>query len=426
MKILFLSHYFPPEVNAPATRTFEHCSRWVKLGHQVTVVTCNPNHPHGELYPGYSNRFWQEEQVAGIRVIRLWTFLSANKGFGLRALNYVWFMLACLLLCWRFGRHDVVISTSPQFFNGLAGYCVSRLRRLPWVLEIRDLWPESILAVGAMKESWITRLLYWLEHFCYRRCDLIVPVTDSFRDYMVGKAVDPDKILVIKNGVDLNLFSFTHAQPDQELDRLFDLNGMNGKFVAAYVGTHGMAHHLETILEAAEHLRDHPDIHFLMVGDGAERERLQQLAQANQLSNVTFLGQLPKSSMPALWNRVQVSLILLRKSDTFKSVIPSKIFESLAMNKAIVLGVEGESARLLDQSGCGVCIEPEDAAELARTVQALADDRERHQQLSAGGYEFVSEHFDRDRLAQRFVEGMAARIVTLSPPSAVCSDGRRD
>jgi glycosyltransferase involved in cell wall biosynthesis len=201
---------------------------------------------------------------------------------------------------------------------------------------------------------------------------------------------------------------------------------MNGKFVAAYVGTHGMAHHLETILEAAEHLRDHPDIHFLMVGDGAERERLQQLAQANQLSNVTFLGQLPKSSMPALWNRVQVSLILLRKSDTFKSVIPSKIFESLAMNKAIVLGVEGESARLLDQSGCGVCIEPEDAAELARTVQALADDRERHQQLSAGGYEFVSEHFDRDRLAQRFVEGMAARIVTLSPPSAVCSDGRRD
>lgn len=426
MKILFLSHYFPPEVNAPATRTYEHCSRWVQQGHQVTVVTCNPNHPHGQLYPGYRNRLWQEEQVAGIRVIRLWTFLSANKGFGLRALNYVWFMLACVLLCWRFGRHDVVISTSPQFFNGLAGYVVSRLRRLPWVLEIRDLWPESILAVGAMKESWITRLLYWLELFCYRRCDLVVPVTDSFRDYMIGRGIDPDKILVIKNGVDLNLFSLTQAALDHHMDSLFDLHGLNEKFIAAYVGTHGMAHHLETILEAAEKLRARADVHFVLVGDGAERERLQQLAQKKQLGNVTLLGQLPKSSMPALWSRVHLSLILLRKSDTFKSVIPSKIFESLAMNKVIILGVEGESARLLNDSGCGVCITPEDAAALACEVQSLADDRERHRQLAAGGSDYVREHFDRDRLAQRFVDGMAARIASPQRPAAVCTEVRRD
>lgn len=426
MKILFLSHYFPPEVNAPATRTYEHCSRWVQQGHQVTVVTCNPNHPHGQLYPGYRNRLWQEEQVAGIRVIRLWTFLSANKGFGLRALNYVWFMLACVLLCWRFGRHDVVISTSPQFFNGLAGYVVSRLRRLPWVLEIRDLWPESILAVGAMKESWITRLLYRLELFCYRRCDLVVPVTDSFRDYMIGRGIDPDKILVIKNGVDLNLFSLTQAALDHHMDSLFDLHGLNEKFIAAYVGTHGMAHHLETILEAAEKLRARADVHFVLVGDGAERERLQQLAQKKQLGNVTLLGQLPKSSMPALWSRVHLSLILLRKSDTFKSVIPSKIFESLAMNKVIILGVEGESARLLNDSGCGVCITPEDAAALACEVQSLADDRERHRQLAAGGSDYVREHFDRDRLAQRFVDGMAARIASPQRPAAVCTEVRRD
>lgn len=426
MKILFLSHYFPPEVNAPATRTYEHCSRWVKQGHQVTVVTCNPNHPHGQLYPGYRNRFWQQELVAGIRVIRLWTFLSANKGFGLRTLNYLWFMMASVLLCWRFGRHDVVISTSPQFFNGLAGYAVSRLRRLPWVLEIRDLWPESILAVGAMKESGITRLLYRLELFCYRHCDLIVPVTDSFRDYMIGKRIDPDKIMVIKNGVDLNLFSLKQPAPDQHLDQLFEQHGLNGKFIAAYVGTHGMAHHLDTILQAAEQLRARQDIHFLLVGDGAERERLQQLAQQKKLSNVTLLGQLPKSSMPALWSRVHLSLILLRKSDTFKSVIPSKIFESLAMNKAIILGVEGESARLLQESGCGICITPEDADALAREVQALADDKERHQQMAAGGSDYVREHFDRDRLAQRFVDGMATRIGIVQLPAAVCANARRD
>lgn len=359
-------------------------------------------------------------------MIRLWTFLSANKGFGLRTLNYVWFMLACVLGCWRFGRHDVVISTSPQFFNGLAGYAVSRLRRIPWVLEIRDLWPESIVAVGAMRAGWIIRLLYWLELFCYRRSDLIVPVTDSFRDYMIGKGIDAGKILVIKNGVDLDLFSLAQAAPDQDIERLFDLHGLNGKFIAAYVGTHGMAHHLETILEAAERLRTRSDIHFVLVGDGAERERLQQRAQAMQLPNVTLLGQLPKASMPALWNRVDLSLILLRKSDTFKSVIPSKIFESLAMNKAIILGVEGESARLLEDAGCGICIVPEDASALAREVEALADDRERHGQLAAGGCDYVREHFDRDRLAQRFVDGIATRILSTQPAAAVCADVRRD
>ncbi|MFZ5602866.1 MAG: glycosyltransferase, partial [Pseudomonadota bacterium] len=170
MKILFLSHYFPPEVNAPATRTFEHCVRWVRQGHEVTVVTCNPNHPRGVLYPGYRNRLWSVEDHNGIRVIRLLTLLSANKGFGLRTLNYIAFMLMCVLLCWRFSRPDVVISTSPQFFNGLAGYCVARLRRARWVLEIRDLWPESIVAVGAMKEGLVTALLYRLELFCYRAC----------------------------------------------------------------------------------------------------------------------------------------------------------------------------------------------------------------------------------------------------------------
>lgn len=420
MNILFLSHYFPPEVNAPATRTYEHCARWVRQGHKVTVVTCNPNHPHGSLYPGHDNRFWQEHNVDGIRVIRLWTFLSANKGFGLRTLNYIGFMLLSVLCCFRFGKHDVVISTSPHFFNGLAGYMVARLRRLPWVLEIRDLWPESIVAVGAMKEGVLTRLLYWLEGFCYRACDLIVPVTDSFKDYMVAKGIPPEKICVIKNGVDCSLFSSSISADTAQLDELFAQHGLDGKFIAAYVGTHGMAHHLETVLEAAEQLRARRDIAFLLVGDGAERERLVSLAQHKQLRNVAIVGQLPKNLMPALWQRVQVSLILLRKSDTFKSVIPSKIFESLAMNKPIILGVEGESAALVLASGGGVCIAPEAADQLAHQVLKLADNPDYYRQLSSGGREFVSTHYDRDALALR----MAGRMAQLSAPEASLSVSR--
>ncbi|HVL01986.1 MAG TPA: glycosyltransferase family 4 protein [Dongiaceae bacterium] len=406
MKILFLSHYFPPEVNAPATRTYEHCVRWLAQGHDVTVVTCQPNHPKGELYSGYRNRLWQEEQVQGVRVIRLWTLLSANRGFGLRTLNYVAFMLMCILFCWRFPRPDVVISTSPQFFNGLAGYFVARLRRARWVLEIRDLWPESIVAVGAMRDGMLIRWLYTLELFCYRACDLLVPVTDSFRDYMVGRGVDANKICVIKNGVDLTLFPGTVTGSDTELDTLFEQHRLRGKFIAAYVGTHGMAHHLDTVLEAAQQTRDRSDIAYLLVGDGAERERLAQQARRLNLDNLVMLEQMPKSKMPALWSRVQLSLILLKKSDTFKSVIPSKLFESLAMNKPVVLGVEGESARILEESGAGITIEPQSADALAAAVVRLADDPAAYAAMAATGKEYVSRNFDRDVLATRFAGAM--------------------
>lgn len=417
MKILFLSHYFPPEVNAPATRTYEHCARWVKHGHEVTVVTCNPNHPRGELFPGYRNRWWSVEQQDGIKVIRLLTLLSANKGFGLRTLNYIWFAVMCVLCCWRFRRPDVVISTSPQFFNGLAGYFVARLRRVRWVLEIRDLWPESIVAVGAMKDGFVTRLLYRLELFCYRTCDLIVPVTDSFSDYMVGRGISRDKIRVIKNGVDLTLFSAVDTRPDEELDALFVRHGLEGKFVAAYVGTHGMAHHLETVLEAAQKLRHRNDVAFLLVGDGAERDRLQQMASEMQLPNLVMLGLMPKQKMPALWSKVQLSLILLRKSDTFKSVIPSKLFESFAMNKPIILGVEGESADILRESGAGICIEPEDANALAEAVARMADETALYAGMASCGKDYVMRNFDRDVLAKSFADAISATLLGDQPVS---------
>jgi glycosyltransferase involved in cell wall biosynthesis len=407
MRILFLSHYFPPEVNAPASRTFEHCREWAAQGHQVTVVTCAPNHPRGKVYDGYHNRLWQREERDGIQVVRLWTFISANEGFLKRTLNYVSFMVAAILAAPFLPKADVVLTTSPQFFNGLAGYFVSRMKRAPWVLEIRDLWPESILVVGAITNRRVIRFLEWLERFAYRKADHIVPVTDAFRRYMIGKGIPAEKITVVKNGVDLA--RYRPSPPDPVVRGEL---GLEGKFVASYVGTHGMAHHLETVLEAAALLRHRADIAFLLVGDGAERARLLSMKESAGLDKVVMLPQQPKERIPVLWAASDLSLVLLKKSDLFKTVIPSKIFESMSMERPIVLGVEGEAAEIVDAAGAGVCIEPENAAALAAAVEDLAGDGARREAIGRSARQFVATHFDRRVLAQRYLallEAVGAR-----------------
>jgi len=406
VRILFLSHYFPPEVNAPASRTFEHCKAWARAGHEVTVVTCAPNHPRGKVYDGYRNRLWQREQRDGITVIRLWTFVTANEGFLKRSLNYLSFLFACVAAAPFLPKADVVVTTSPQFFNGLAGYPVSRMKRAPWILEIRDLWPESVIVVGGMKPGLIVSMLESLEQFAYRKADAIVPVTDSFERYMVDKGIARTKIEVIKNGVDASVF-----KPHVGENPLRSELKLEGKFVAAYFGTHGMAHKLEIILEAASLLRENPQIVFLLVGDGAERSRLLALRDAQGLSNVMMLDQQPKANMPLLWDLAAVSVVHLKKSPLFKTVIPSKIFESMAMEKPVLIGVEGESAEIIAKAGAGICIEPENAQQLADAVLRLASDPEMLRSMGAKGRAFVIDNFDRDQLALRYA-ALIGRVVS--------------
>jgi glycosyltransferase involved in cell wall biosynthesis len=403
MRILFLSHYFPPEVNAPASRTFEHCREWVRSGHQVTVVTCVPNHPRGAVYPGYRNRLWQRERREGIEIIRLGTYITANEGFARRSLSYLSFLLACAWAAPFLPRADVLITTSPQFFNGLAGYPVRLIKRIPWVLEIRDLWPESVLAVGAVKNRLLIRLLSALEHFAYRKCDHIVPVTEAFRRYIIGKGIAPRKISVVRNGVDLTLFA-----GDADCHDLRARLGLEGKFVVSYVGTHGMAHGLETVLNAAAQLRSHTQIAFLLVGDGAERQRLLALRDELGLANVTMLGQQPKELMPQIWALSAASLVLLRKLPLFETVIPSKIFESMAMARPIILGVGGEAREIVEEAQAGLAIEPESSASLCAAVLKLADSPTLARQLGVNGQRYVTAHFDRRVLARRFESVLAA------------------
>ena len=313
MRIVFFSHYYPPEVNAPASRTSEHARVWARAGHDVVVVTCAPNHPGGRLYPGYANLPRQSETIDGVRVVRVWTYLAANEGFARRTLNYISYAASATLGMVGLDRPDVVVSTSPQFFCGLTGLVAKTIWRRPWVLEIRDLWPESIVTVGAMRKGLIVRLLERIEALAYRRADRIVSVTDSFVAHIAERGGTREKIAVIKNGANLELF--TQAGDEEDCKRRY---GLAGRFVAAYVGTHGMAHGLDTVLEAAKLLSDDPRIVLLLVGDGAERERLEQRKREMGLGNVIMLGQQPKDAMPGIWAATDVSMILLRRSDLFK------------------------------------------------------------------------------------------------------------
>lgn len=409
MKILFLSHYFPPEVNAPATRTYEHCRRWVELGHEVTVISCVPHHPMGKSYPGYRNRWIHTEYKDGIKAIKVFTYITANEGFLKRTLNYFLYMVMAIAIAPFLPRADIVISTSPQFFNGLAGYFVAKIKRCAWLLEIRDLWPESITAVGAIKNPHIIRALEAMERFAYRRADHIVAVTNAFFHHIVAHGGNKDCISVIRNGVDLAFFTPQAKDPVYAKEL-----GIADKFVAAYVGTHGMAHGLTLLIDAAERLRARPDIVILMAGDGAERARLQAEITRRGLTNIRMLGQLPKADMPKLWSVTDVSLIVLKKLDLFLTVIPSKMFESMAMRQPIVLGVSGESAELLNDSGAGIAIEPENLDQFVNAIVRLADSSELRRQMGDNGRSFVEKNFDRTVLADRFEQVLRATVVQKS------------
>ncbi|MBU3604107.1 glycosyltransferase family 4 protein [Polynucleobacter sp. AP-Kaivos-20-H2] len=369
MHILFLTDNFPPEVNAPASRTFEHCREWVKLGEQVTVITCAPNFPKGKVFPGYKNRLCQTETIEGIRVIRVWSYITANEGFVRRSLDYISFMVAATIASLFTKKVDVVIGTSPQFFTVCAAYVVGLLKRVPWIFELRDIWPESIKAVGSMKDGVLYRSLEKLELFLYRKANRVISLTQSFKVELVSRGISAEKIDVITNGVDLSLF-----KPRSKNQALLKQLGLENKFVAGYIGTIGMAHGLETLVEAAEILQGIPaaiNIHFLVLGDGARKGVIKELASQKKLKNIAFIDTVPKSEVGDYWSLLDVSIIHLKKDPLFEKVIPSKLFECMGMGIPVLHGVLGESAEIVNRLGVGKTVPPENPKELALELMTL-------------------------------------------------------
>jgi len=410
MHILFLTDNFPPEVNAPASRTYEHCRRWVQAGHRVTVVTCAPNFPRGQVFSGYRNRLWSRETVDGIRVVRVWSYITPKTGMYSRFVDYNSFMVMGALASLFVRRVDVIVGTSPQFFTAFGAWVVGVLKRKPWVFELRDIWPESIKAVGEMKNS--PTLLRWLENielFLYRKSARVVSVTHSFKRVLAKRGIDPAKIDVVTNGVDVSRFV---PQPKDEA-LLAQLN-LQDCFVAGYIGTHGMAHALETLLEAAQRLQALPEgahIRFLFLGDGARKAALMQQARDMQLRNVVFVDSVPKEQVVRYWSVLDVSVIHLRHTELFSTVIPSKLFECMGMGLPVLHGVKGESADIVLSEGVGEVFEPENVDQLVASLLRLQASPELRAQYRDRGLQ-AAKRYDRDHLAMNVLGSLeaAARV----------------
>lgn len=417
MRVLFLSQYFPPEMGAPSARTHEHARQWVADGHSVTVLTGFPNHPTGVIPPAYRGRLFQRERLDGIDVWRTWLFASPNERFTRRTLSYLSFMLSAIVTAaLRRARYDVVVATSPQFFVAVAGFVVSRLKRRPLCLEIRDLWPEGIVAVGLLRrEARVTRWLERLELFLYRKADCIVTVTEAFRENMIARGIDGTKIHTVRAGADVN--RFTPGPRRNEVREEYAL-GVDA-FLVSYIGTHGMTQGLETVLEAAHRLRERNDVRFLFVGEGAEKRRLGERCRALGLPNVRFVDQQPKERIPLFLAASDACLVPLRRRALFRGTVPSKLFEIMAAGRAVLLGVEGEAARILREAGGGIAVEPEDPEALARAIEALADDRERCHELGLAGARYVRKHCTRTALARRMMEALERHVPAAVPPAGL-------
>lgn len=401
MHILFLTDNFPPESNAPASRTFEHCREWVCAGHQVTVITCAPNFPKGKVFGGYSNRLWQQEVMAGIRVIRVWSYITANEGFIKRILDYQSFMLSATLAAPFVRGVDVVVGTSPQFFTACAAYVVSRMKRIPFVFELRDMWPESIKAVGAMKDSMAIRFLERIEMFLYRKAQRIVTVTHAFKDTLIQRGIDGSKVDVVTNGVDLS-----HFAPLVKDAALVQQLGLQGMFVAGYIGTHGMAHALETLLDAAQTLQKTPgaeNVRMLFLGDGARKDDLKARAQEMGLGNVMFLDSVSKEQVVRYWSLLDVSVIHLRNTELFTTVIPSKLFECMGMGLPVLHGVAGESADIVLREQVGEVFESENAQQLVAGLMRMRDQADTFASYQRNGLA-AAKRYDRKNLAQTMLQ----------------------
>ncbi len=399
MRILFFTHYFPPEGNAPANRVHELCKRWVRNGDEVQVITCVPNVPSGTIYNGYRNRIVQTETIDGIRTTRVWTYIAANKGTLRRILNFISYMFSASLAGLFARRPDVVIATSPQFFCGWAGIFTSRVRRVPFILEVRDLWPDSIVAVGALNNRFLLRMLRWLEVKMYAAAQEIVTVGKGYEEELIRKEVQAAKISVIPNGVDREVF-----YPRQVKKKIREDCGLDREFVCSYVGTIGMASGLDVVLRTAELLkkRQRHDIKFLLVGAGAVADELRREAHRQDLDNIVFLGRQDRRLIPGILSISDACLVHLKKARIFQTVLPSKMFEASAMAKPIILGVEGHAADLVRRANAGICIEPENAEQLFSAVVELAEDPSLCRTLGQAGREYVARHHDRDMAASDY------------------------
>jgi glycosyltransferase involved in cell wall biosynthesis len=405
-KILLLTEYFPPEIGAGSTRAFELSRRWSDTGADVTVLTGFPDYPNGIIPESYRGHWLMKEKMGNIQVVRTFIYPTANKGFIKRLFSFFSFTISSIFLgTWVTKKRDILIATSPPFSIGIAGYVISRVKRVPYIFEVRDIWPASIVQLGQIKNKSVIKLLEKIELFLYRNAAKVVSVTDSYVKDFVSRGVDPQKIEVIKNGVDLEFF-----KPDYQTDHLIRKLNLEGKEIVSYVGTHGLSHALAKVIDTANELKQNKRIHFLFVGDGAEKESLKNYANDLGLDNVTFLDSVSKNELTAYYGLSHILLVPLKKLPLFKTVLPSKIFEIMAVGKPLITTVDGECKKLIEDADAGIFAEPENVEDLKEKILFLHQNPAKREQMGQNGRKFVHKYFDRNLLADNYLKIIRAAI----------------
>ncbi len=410
IEILYVSQYYPPEACAPAARVDGFTREWVQSGAKVRVLTGFPNHPEGILHAEYTKpwrRGFMREEREGVKVYRTWLYPSANRKLWGRGMNFTSFAFSAALTGpWVAPRNGVAIATSPQILVGIAGWVTATLRSLPWVFEVRDLWPESLVGVGQTTDgSLLYRSVGRVANFLYRHATHIVVDGEWKRRHLISQGWEEKKISIIRNGIEAD-FCLAPNSPEamEARSQLRQELRLGDQFLLLYAGTLGMAHGLETVLQAAERLRDRDDVIFLIMGAGAERGQLSQRINELQLSNVRLLEKQPRERIPAFLAAVDACLVPLRNQEVFKSAIPSKMFEAMAAGKPAILGVEGEAKEILLDSQGGLPVRPEDPEAMVAAILKLRNDAPLCQAMGRNGRQSVLEKYLRPTQAARYLD----------------------
>jgi colanic acid biosynthesis glycosyl transferase WcaI len=423
MKIQYLSQYFPPEMGAPAARVSELSQLWAKTGHDVTVLTGFPHYPSGvvpEEYRAKLRRLIMRENCDGVRIERTWLATLPNGKTWERIVNYTSFTVSAALRGSFLDSPDVVIATSPQLLECLAGLWIATLKGVPLVFEVRDLWPESLtLDADSFLNRRVRTVLTRISELLYCRARHIVVVTPAFKKHIIEHYnVAPEKISIVMNGVDPEIFT-----PDGETGSAVEKFQLAGKFVVSFIGVLGNAHGLSTVVHAAARLQEtRPDVLIVLVGEGADKSNVQALAAEMGVRNLLIIGQQPRNGIPALIRASSACMVLLKKSDVFKTVIPTKMLEFMACGRPVILGVEGQARELVEKADCGVCVPPEDSASLAGAIEQLHDDEELRNRLGVNGRNYVVTHLSREQTAKDYIE-LLQRVIGINSVAfekAVC------
>jgi glycosyltransferase involved in cell wall biosynthesis len=390
MHILLVHQAFVALDEAGGTRHHELARFLVKRGHQVTIIASPVSYLTGK--EAGRNQTHQPEE--GITILRAYTYTALHRSFIHRVVSFVSFMLSSFLLGLRVRKVDLVWGTSPPIFQGVTAWLLARLKRTPFLFEVRDLWPAFAIAVGILRNKTLIRSSLWLEAFLYRQADCVMVNSPGYIEHVKRRGAR--RVELVQNGADPDMFD-----PAVDGYAFRCEHNLQDKFIALYAGAHGMSNDLGVVLKAADLLRNEPDIRLVLIGDGKEKPALQARAKEMHLPNLVFIPPAIKDEMPAILAAADACIAILKPIELYKTTYPNKVFDYMAAGRPVVLAIDGVIRQVVESAGAGIFVQPGDAQEMAQAIQSLALERQKARQMGLAGRSYVVEHFSRAESAEK-------------------------